>query len=148
MLWIRTSTRCIYHSESFFLYLRTLLYGDMKGKNEITLLNISLRGFKNLLSYIYTAKLSPGQMETEAILEVLALANLYGFGKLQRTLLEYLEKQLSDKNIPVISDQADQHSIGPSTHARCQLMDRNTESILKCEAFNHRPLDILRRVLS
>lgn len=100
------------------------------------------------MSYMYTANLNPEQMETAVIIEVLALANLYSFVDLRKMLLEYLGKHILDGNIPIMSNQADCHSINPSEHARSQLMCRKAVSVLKCEALNHLPLDILGTVLS
>lgn len=56
---------------------RALLYGGLQEahQSEIKLTNVPLEPFKILLKYVYSGKISLGQMKDEKIFDLLGLAN-------------------------------------------------------------------------
>lgn len=110
--------------------------------------NVPLRGFKHLLRYIYTAVLDLKELEVEATLEVLGIAHLYGFEKLQRALCEYLEQNLSVGNVCMIFERAQLLRLEGLTDACWRFMDRDADIILKDEKFHCLSAKSLCQVLS
>ncbi|KAL0127247.1 hypothetical protein PUN28_005505 [Cardiocondyla obscurior] len=89
-------------------YFRAMLFGGMKEskQNEIELSASSLPAFKGLLKYIYTGRMSLTNERDEVILDILALAHLYGFMDLEAAISDYLREIMNIKNVCSILDTA------------------------------------------
>lgn len=118
-------------------YFRALLFGGMKesAQNEIELNASSLPAFKNLLKYIYTGRMSLANERDETILDILALAHLYGFVDLEAAISDYLREILNIKNICSILDTALLYQLEFLTNVCFEYMDKQASDIIKHESF-------------
>ena len=62
--------------------------------------------FEALLRYVYTGKMKLTSMKVEFIIEILGLANKYGFESLEESVSHFLHKSLTIHNACVIFDVA------------------------------------------
>lgn len=118
-------------------YFRALLFGGMKEstQNEIELNASSLPAFKNLLKYIYTGHMSLANERDETILDILALAHLYGFVDLEAAISDYLREILNIKNICSILDTALLYQLEFLTNVCFEYMDKHASEIIQHESF-------------
>lgn len=84
-------------------YFESLLCGGFSEskQNEIAL-KVPLDAFKAILKYIYTGCLSLDTFDAHQIIEIFDLANLYGFDKLKKAIVEYLTHNLRINNCVII----------------------------------------------
>jgi len=69
------------------------------------------------------------------LLEVLGLANKYGFVELQSAMSEYLKAVLDIRNVCLIFDIASMYGLRSLCETCCQFMDHNAAEILQSEGF-------------
>ena len=74
-------------------------------------------------------------LQEEPLLEVLGLANQYGFIELQAAISDYLKIILNIQNVCFIFDVASMYNLRSLCETCCEFMDRNGSEILKSEAF-------------
>ncbi|XP_028968052.1 BTB/POZ domain-containing protein 9-like [Galendromus occidentalis] len=131
-------------------YFWALFCGRMmeSRQSRIILQDISLRGFKHLMRYVYTGDLDLENLESGIILEVLGLANLYGFNVLHDVLVEHIRKNLSLANIVIMSNEANCLQHDQLIDICNQFMDENPDEILKREIFNLLSIETLYGLLS
>uniref|UniRef100_A0A914S508 BTB domain-containing protein n=1 Tax=Parascaris equorum TaxID=6256 RepID=A0A914S508_PAREQ len=72
---------------------KALLFNGMRETRdtEVELVDTPVNGFKMLLKYIYTGKLSLSSLKEELVLDILGLAHKYGFSELELSISEYLK---------------------------------------------------------
>lgn len=120
-------------------YFRALLYGGgfvESGQNEINV-QVPYKAFKALLQYVYSGVLSLNKMEnTIDVLDILGLANQYGFLELEDAISSYLHEILSVENACSILDSARLFGLTSLIEVCHTFMDRNAVNILKDETFN------------
>lgn len=131
-----------FHSHKLILaarseYFRALLFGGMKEslQQEIELKAPSLPAFKGLLKYIYTGRMSLANERDEVILEILALAHLYGFVDLEAAISDYLREILSIKNVCSIIDSALLYQLEFLTKVCLEYMDKHALDVMNHESF-------------
>jgi len=73
--------------------------------------------------------------QEEVLLEVLGLANQYGFVELQSAMSEYLKAVLNIRNVCLIFDIASMYGLHSLCETCCQFMDHNAVEILQSEGF-------------
>jgi len=74
-------------------------------------------------------------LQEEVLLEVLGLANQYGFVELQSAMSEYLKAVLHIRNVCLIFDIASMYGLRSLCETCCQFMDHNAAEILQSEGF-------------
>jgi len=74
-------------------------------------------------------------LQEEVLLEVLGLANQYGFVELQSAMSEYLKAVLHIRNVCLIFDIASMYGLRSLCETCCQFMDHNAAEILLSEGF-------------
>ncbi|KAM0736057.1 BTB/POZ domain-containing protein 9 [Formica fusca] len=131
-------------------YFRALLFNGMKEsmQNEIEVNASSLPAFENLLKYIYTGCMSLANERVETILDILALAHLYGFVDLEAAISDYLREILNIKNICLILDTALLYQLKFLTNVCLEYMDRHASKILQHESFLQLSPTVLSELIS
>lgn len=117
-------------------------------QSEVTLEDIPLRGFKLLMTYIYTGQLRLKEMDDDTILELLGIAHLYGFGKLQDSLCHHLRENLSIRNVCAIYSVADLLGISDLSEACHRLMIKEPNAVLRSGTFADLARNALLRTIS
>ena len=74
-------------------------------------------------------------LQEEVVLEVLGLANQYGFVELQSAMSEYLKAVLHIRNVCLIFDIASMYGLHSLCETCCQFMDHNAAEVLQSEGF-------------
>jgi BTB/POZ domain-containing protein 9 len=74
-------------------------------------------------------------LQEETLLEILGLANQYGFVELQTAMSEHLKAILNIRNVCLIFDIASMYSLRSLCETCCQYMDHNAAEILQSEGF-------------
>lgn len=69
------------------------------------------------------------------MLEILGLANQYGFVELQGAMSEHLKAILNIRSVCMIFDMANMYSLRSLCETCCQFMDHNAVEILHSEGF-------------
>lgn len=82
------------------------------------------------------------------LLEVLGLANKYGFVELQSAMSEYLKAVLHIRNVCLIFDIASMYGLRSLCETCCQFMDHNAAEILQSEGFLSLSPSALRELTS
>ncbi|KAH0953517.1 hypothetical protein HN011_010318 [Eciton burchellii] len=131
-----------FHSHKLILaarseYFRALLFGGLKesSQQEIELKACSLLAFKGLLKYIYTGRMSLANERDEVVLEILALAHLYGFVDLEAAISDYLREILNIKNVCSIIDSALLYQLEFLTKVCLEYMDKHALEVMQHESF-------------
>lgn len=120
-------------------YFRALLYGGGFVESEQNEINVQVpyKAFKALLQYVYSGVLSLNKMEnTIDVLDILGLANQYGFLELEDAISSYLHEILSVDNACSILDSARLFGLNSLIDVCHTFIDRNAVNILKDETFN------------
>lgn len=120
-------------------YFRALLYGGGFVESEQNEINVQVpyKAFKALLQYVYSGVLSLNKMEnTIDVLDILGLANQYGFLELEDAISTYLHKILSVENACSILDSARLFGLNSLIDVCHTFLDRNAVNILKNDSFN------------
>lgn len=120
-------------------YFRALLYGGGFVESDQSEINVQVpyKAFKALLQYIYSGVLSLNKMKnTIDVLDILGLANQYGFLELEDAISSYLHKILSVENACSILDSARLFGLNSLIDVCHTFIDRNAVNVLKDEAFN------------
>ena len=73
--------------------------------------------------------------QEEVLLEVLGLANQYGFVELQTAMSEYLKAVLHIRNVCLIFDIASIYGLHSLCETCCRFMDHNAAEILRSDGF-------------
>ncbi|EDW37175.1 GL25668 [Drosophila persimilis] len=88
-------------------YFYALLYGGMsESKKDVIRLEVPLEAFKIILGYLYSGTLPISQLDVNAILKVLGLANMYGLLEVETAISEHLHQNLDVSNVCMILNTA------------------------------------------
>lgn len=131
-------------------YFRALLFGGMREsqQSEIELKGTSLRAFKGLLKYIYTGHMSLANQKEEVILDILGLAQQYGFVDLEVSISDYLQEILQIRNVCIIFDAARLYQLQFLTQVCSSFMDQHALDIIHHETFLQLSASALKELLA
>ncbi|CAK9800523.1 BTB/POZ domain-containing protein 9 [Anthophora plagiata] len=131
-------------------YFRALLFGGLKESTqcEIELKDANLVGFKGLLEYIYTGRMSLANQREEVILDILGLAHLYGFSELEASISDYLKEILNVKNVCLIFDAALLYRLEFLTRVCREYLDVHAYDMIKHESFLQLNANTLNELIS
>lgn len=130
-------------------YFRALLFGGMKESacHEIPVCDASAEAFEVLLKYIYTGKMSLSELKENYIIEILGLANKYGFLSLEKSISAHLHQSLTAANACDVYDVALLYSLDDLQKATAEFIDRNAQQMLCSESFFNMSLDTMCSLL-
>ena len=131
-------------------YFRALLYGGMKEAEmniEIAIGDTSADAFEILLKYIYTGKMMIGNVKETDIIDILGLANKYGFAALEFALQKRLLSTLTLDNACILFDVAILYTLPDLQRGTAEFIDRNALDILQSDSFLAMSLDGVRTIL-
>lgn len=118
-------------------YFRGLLYGGLAEANQREIkLSVPLEAFKAILKYIYTGCMSLNEMGCHRILDVLGLAEQYGFESLKLAISSYLTKIVSQENCCQILDAARLYDLETLNNFCLAFMDCTATKLLTSVNFN------------
>ncbi|CAJ0919732.1 unnamed protein product, partial [Mesorhabditis belari] len=107
---------------------------DSPKVREVELKDTTLEVLKRLLDYIYSSKLSLVHMKEELVIEVLGLANKYGFvGLLLKLIVDHLKSIIHNSNLCNIFNISLQCVLTSLTDFCLEYADRNAELVLRSE---------------
>ncbi|XP_003489942.1 BTB/POZ domain-containing protein 9 isoform X1 [Bombus impatiens] len=131
-------------------YFRALLFGGLKEstQHEIELKDANLTGFKGLLEYIYTGRMSFTDRREEVVLDILGLAHLYGFSELEASISDYLREILNIKNVCLIFGAALLYRLEFLTKVCHEYMDEHACEVIQHESFLQLSADALNELVS
>ncbi|XP_067943709.1 BTB/POZ domain-containing protein 9-like [Watersipora subatra] len=120
-------------------YFRALLFGGMSeslpGVRTIELKDEKPLPFSILLSYIYTGRVRLSSLQVTAQLDLLGMANKYGFQTLEASISDHLKTSLTKENVCNIYDMASIYNLDKLSHQCLLYMDRYAGDILKSPGF-------------
>uniref|UniRef100_A0A915A847 BTB/POZ domain-containing protein 9 n=1 Tax=Parascaris univalens TaxID=6257 RepID=A0A915A847_PARUN len=118
-------------------YFRALLFNGMRETRdtEVELVDTPVNGFKMLLKYIYTGKLSLSSLKEELVLDILGLAHKYGFSELELSISEYLKAVLNVRNMCTIYDAAHLYSLWSLSDVCLNFADKHASEVLSTQGF-------------
>ncbi|XP_002121668.4 BTB/POZ domain-containing protein 9-like [Ciona intestinalis] len=131
-------------------YFRGLLYGGMRESipdSVIPIYDAGASAFEVLLRYIYTGKLKLSDIKESHVIEVLALANKFGFEELEKSISFHLRTSLSLSNACLIFDVALLYSLTELYTATAEFIDRNAQVLLCSDDFLNMSLDATCHIL-
>jgi len=118
-------------------YFRALLYGGMAETTQRQIpLEVPLEAFKVLLRYIYSGTLLLSTLDEDSTIDVLGMANQYGFQDLEMAISNYLRQYLALDNVCMILDAARLYNLEELTEVCLMFMDRNAGDLLLHNSFN------------
>ncbi|CAB4058666.1 BTBD9 [Lepeophtheirus salmonis] len=131
-------------------YFKAMLYGGMRESHseEIELKDTPVGAFKYLLCYVYTGNLSLGHLSDDTLIEILELADIYGFQNLETAISEYLESNLNEKNVCYIYDTASLYSLPCLSSACLTFIDQKAYDVIKDESFTSLSPTALKNIVS
>ncbi|XP_034667608.1 BTB/POZ domain-containing protein 9-like [Drosophila subobscura] len=115
-------------------FFRDLLYGSMPKDHQITLY-VALAPFKVILGYIYTGTLSICTLSLASIVNVLAVAHLYGLREVEMELNKRLEQSLHLNNVFTVLEAARCNNLEELAEECFQFMDRMAAELIREESF-------------
>ncbi|KHN80456.1 BTB/POZ domain-containing protein 9 [Toxocara canis] len=118
-------------------YFRALLFNGMRETrdSEVELVDTPVNGFRMLLKYIYTGKLSLSSLKEELVLDILGLAHKYGFSELELSISEYFKAILNVRNMCTIYDAAHLYSLRSLSEVCLNFADKHASDILLTQGF-------------
>uniref|UniRef100_F1KWU4 BTB/POZ domain-containing protein 9 n=1 Tax=Ascaris suum TaxID=6253 RepID=F1KWU4_ASCSU len=118
-------------------YFRALLFNGMRETrdSEVELVDTPVNGFKMLLKYIYTGKLSLSSLKEELVLDILGLAHKYGFSELELSISEYLKAVLNVRNMCTVYDAAHLYSLRSLSDVCLNFADKHASEVLSTQGF-------------
>ncbi|XP_017045818.1 BTB/POZ domain-containing protein 9 [Drosophila ficusphila] len=129
-------------------YFRALLYGGMAETTQRQIpLEVPLDPFKVLLRYIYSGTLLLSTLDEDAVIDVLGMANQYGFQDLELAISNYLRQYLALNNVCMILDAARLYNLEELTQVCLMFMDRNAADLLQHDSFKTLSKESLEEVL-
>lgn len=129
-------------------YFRALLYGGMAETTQRQIpLEVPLEAFKVLLRYIYSGTLLLSTLDEDSTIDVLGMANQYGFQDLEMAISNYLRQYLALDNVCMILDAARLYNLEELTEVCLMFMDRNAGDLLLHNSFNTLSKESLEEVL-
>ncbi|XP_017116120.1 BTB/POZ domain-containing protein 9 [Drosophila elegans] len=129
-------------------YFRALLYGGMAETTQRQIpLEVPLDPFKVLLRYIYSGTLLLSTLDEDAVIDVLGMANQYGFQDLEMAISNYLRQYLALNNVCMILDAARLYNLEELTQVCLMFMDRNAADLLQHDSFKTLSKESLEEVL-
>ncbi|PAV91422.1 hypothetical protein WR25_06401 isoform C [Diploscapter pachys] len=130
-------------------YFRALLYGGMRESVEekISLPSANLKAFKLILRYAYTGQLLFTAIKLDLLLEVLTLANQYGFNALQNSIADYLKSILDTKNLCTVFNISQLFSLRDLAEYCLVYADRYADEILKEPTFLLLPVHAVKQLI-
>ncbi|EDV44558.1 uncharacterized protein Dana_GF20424 [Drosophila ananassae] len=129
-------------------YFRALLYGGMSETTQRQIpLEVPLDPFKVLLRYIYSGTLLLSTLDEDAVIDVLGMANQYGFQDLEMAISKYLRQYLALNNVCMILDAARLYNLEELTQVCLMFMDRNAAELLQHDSFKMLSKESLEEVL-
>lgn len=115
--------------------------------NEILLNHVPARGFKELMTYIYTGRLELEELDEDTVLETLNVAYLYEFKELQTALCQHLEGIISESNVCRIYTTAYFFQLDRLGELCNKIMREHPDAALRSESFCCLPASALCRLL-
>ncbi|XP_031622958.1 BTB/POZ domain-containing protein 9-like, partial [Contarinia nasturtii] len=117
-------------------YFQTLFNGDFTeaSKDEIEL-KVPFDAFKEILKYIYVGRLSLINLETELIIDMCKLAEMYNFDALNMAMSKYVLDNISINDCISTLNTACLYSMDKLQTECLKFMDCNSIELLKHEAF-------------
>lgn len=127
--------RCILAQRSE--YFRALLYGGLSesSKTEITLKDVPVEAFKEVLRYIYTGRLPLAQMDIDTIVDVVNLCQMYGFSELVSLIVDHLGQTLTMDTVSELMETARLLNCITLTDACLKLVERHAADFLQHNSF-------------
>lgn len=127
--------RCILARRSE--YFRALLYGGRSesSQTELTLKDVPVEPFKEVLRYIYTGHLPLDQMDNDTIIEVANLSQMYGLSKLVLLLSDHLGQTLTMDTVSKLMETARLLNYRALTDACFKLVERHASDFLQHNSF-------------
>uniref|UniRef100_S4RLR5 BTB/POZ domain-containing protein 9 n=1 Tax=Petromyzon marinus TaxID=7757 RepID=S4RLR5_PETMA len=132
-------------------YFRALLYGGMKESQpeaEVRLDDTTAEAFAVLLRYIYSGRVSLGELREECLLDLLSLAHRLGFPELENALSTYLCSVLSVSNVCTVYDVASLYSLSTLCSTCEAFADKHAAGVLQSDGFFSLSKGALLRILS
>lgn len=112
-------------------YFRALLFGGLsESKQDEISLEVPVVAFRGLLKYIYSGRMSLSALKDDSILDMLGLADHFGFTELQAAISEYLVQVLSVANCCAILDAAALYNLEHLMQVCYTFIDRNAKDLL------------------
>ncbi|KAM3717719.1 BTB/POZ domain-containing protein [Dirofilaria immitis] len=130
-------------------YFRALFYNGMRETrdSEVELVDTSLNGFKMLMKYIYSGKLSLSSMKEELVLEVLGLAHKYGFTDLEISISEYMKAMLNVRNVCTIYSAAHLYSLRSLCDVCLNFADKHAPEVISTQGFLQLPASAVEQMV-
>nr|CAB3226454.1 BTB/POZ domain-containing protein 9-like [Phallusia mammillata] len=131
-------------------YFRALLFGGMresKGREPIVVHDATADAFELLLKYIYTGKMRLSDIKEAHVIEVLGLANKYGFPSLEKSISVHLRRTLTVANACGVYDVALLYSLQDLQEATAEYIDKNAQQLLTSDIFPHISIETLCSIL-
>uniref|UniRef100_A0A182YJG8 BTB domain-containing protein n=1 Tax=Anopheles stephensi TaxID=30069 RepID=A0A182YJG8_ANOST len=117
-------------------YFQALLYGAlMESMQDEIVLNVQLKPFQCLLQYIYSGSLSLDKMDQEELIDLVMLADQYGFGELKSAIGCWLCKKIRLTNVCILLRCSSLFQLGTLYHACLQYMDRHAAHVILHKSF-------------
>ncbi|XP_039153980.1 BTB/POZ domain-containing protein 9-like [Drosophila simulans] len=116
-------------------YFRALLCGLEESPQRQIPLEVPLAAFKLLLRYIYSGTLPLSTLDADSTIEVLGMANQYGFQDLEMAISKYLRQYLALDNVCRTLDAARLYKLEELTEVCLKFMDRNAGDLLRHNTF-------------
>jgi len=134
-------------------YFRSLLTSGMKESHskEVVLNETPIRGFRPLLRYIYTGRMSVSSQDLEVILEVVGLANKYCFTDLEKRIWDQLDSSLTVERVCRVLETALLYKNEKNEElikASYTFLDKNSEEVLEHPSFLKLPQHLVTDIFS
>ncbi|XP_031623782.1 BTB/POZ domain-containing protein 9-like [Contarinia nasturtii] len=129
-------------------YFQTLFNGNFaeSTKDEIEL-KVPLDAFKEILKYIYTGCVSLVSLETDIIMDMCKLTEMYDFGSLKMAMAKYTTGSVTISNCVSTLNSAGLYSMSELQTECLTFMDRNASPLLEHETFKTLSQDSLSTLL-
>ncbi|XP_078464702.1 BTB/POZ domain-containing protein 9 isoform X2 [Lampetra fluviatilis] len=145
------AARCHYFRFGASRAEKALLYGGMKESQpeaEVRLDDTTAEAFAVLLRYIYSGRVSLGDLREECLLDLLSLAHRLGFPELENALSTYLCSVLSVSNVCTVYDVASLYSLSTLCNTCEAFADKHAAGVLQSDGFFSLSKGALLRILS
>ncbi len=129
-------------------YFRAMFSNGFVESRQIEVeLKVPLEPFKLILRYMYTGCMSFAPLDSDQIIELYNLANLYGFESLKNAISKYLKRNISIENCISMLISAQLYPLADLKEACLNFIDHSSIKLMHHDTFKATSQDTLCDIL-
>uniref|UniRef100_A0A1I8AU78 BTB domain-containing protein n=1 Tax=Steinernema glaseri TaxID=37863 RepID=A0A1I8AU78_9BILA len=130
-------------------YFRSMLFGEFREgrEREIEVKETTPEAFGQMLTFLYTGKLSLQDKSIDKVIDLVKLSDLCQIQLLKSDIATYLQSTVSAENMCTILENAKLYSLPGLANTCYAFFDKNVLDVISKEKFNNVSSDLVEELL-